>query len=303
VRAAWLMLLLGCGRADFDELRAPVDSAPIDGITDVAPVQVCDPATPFGTPVPVAGVNVTGSYDSTFVPTLDELTAYFYSDRAVAGDYDIYRATRPDLTSAWTVTHISELASTNEEKEPSISPDGKVLAFTSNRAPNVGGDDLWYATYDGTAFTVVGPIAQFETAQTDYHPLFQAAGDQFWFSSNISGVFQIFHASHSGTTFGAASVETELDDNNSNNGAAAPSPDGLTMYFRSDRGQAAGDYDIFVARRTLLTDPFGTPTAVGEVNSASLDTPNWISPDGCRLYLSSSRDDASDIYVATKQLP
>ena len=292
-----MVVLLGCGRAGFDELRA------IDGSPPDAAAQMCDPATPFGTPVEVQGVNVTGAYDSTFVPTLDELTAYFYSDRAVASDYDIYRATRPDVTSAWSVTHISELSSTSEEKEPSISPDGTILAFTSNRAPNVGGDDLWYATYDGTAFTLGGPIAQFETAQTDYHPLFQASSDQFWFTSNVTGTFSIYHATHTGgATFGAAQLENSLDVAGSDQGAAAPSPDGLTMYFRSDRGAAVGDYDIYVAHRASTGDPWETATNVTEVNSPSLDTPNWISPDGCRLYLSSSRDDTSNIYIATKPL-
>ncbi|MEO8840338.1 MAG: hypothetical protein ABI591_32900 [Kofleriaceae bacterium] len=72
------------------------------------------------------------------------------------------------------------------------------------------------------------------------------------------------------------------------------------MYLWSDRNAAAGDYDIFVARRGSTAEPFGPATTVTEVNSPSLDTPNWISPDGCRLYLSSSRDDASNVYVATK---
>jgi hypothetical protein len=32
--------------------------------------------------------------------------------------------------------------------------------------------------------------------------------------------------------------------------------------------------------------PFGEPTIVNEVNTADTEYPQWISPDGCRLYLS-----------------
>ena len=294
----WLFVaMVGCGRLDFatrvDDASPNPDRAP-DAL------HLCDPTAPFGTPVQVAGVNDPVAYDSTFVPTIDELTAYFYSDRA--GDYDLYAATRPDLASAWTVRHIDELASAGEEKEPSLSPDGTVLAFTSDRTPDAGGDDLWYATYDGAHFTIGGPIAIFDTTATDYHPTFQDASDQFWFSSNVGGTFSIYHATHNGGgSFGPATLENDLDDAGTDSGAATPSADGLTMYFRSDRNAAVGDYDIYVARRFSTSDVFGPATAVTEVNSSSLDTPNWISPDGCRLYLSSSRDDASNVYVATKQ--
>ncbi len=304
MRVALLFLVLGCGRADFAELRdgSLVRDGSLDAGPDAAAQVMCSPTTPFGMPVQVAGVNDPVAYDSTFVPTHDELTAYFYSNRTNS-DYDIYRATRPDLTAAWTVTHVDELASTAVEKEPSLSPDGTILAFTSSRVPNVGSDDLWYATYDGTKFTVVGPIAAFNTAATDYHPLFQDASDQFWFTSNVAGNFSIYHASHTGASFGAATLESELDLAGTDSGAAAPSSDGLAIYFRSDRPGGLGDYDIYVARRSSVAEPFGSASPVTEVSSASLDTPNWISPDGCRLYLSSSRDDASNIYIATKPLP
>ncbi|MFT3692099.1 MAG: hypothetical protein QM831_03090 [Kofleriaceae bacterium] len=297
MRWAWLLATIGCGRLGFDDRS--FDARPPDTAVDAA---MCDPATAFGTPVQVPGVNDPTAYDSTFLATDDELTAYFYSNRG-ATDYDIYRATRPDRSAAWTVARVDELSSPSEEKEPSLSPDGKVLAFTSDRMPNTGGDDLWYATFDGAMFTVAGPISAFDTTGTDYHPTFQPDSDQFWFSSDISGTFAIYHAQHLGAgQFGPATLEADLSIAGTNSGAATPSADGLTMYFRSDRDSTPGDYDIYVATRASLGEPFGSATRLVEVNSTSLDTPNWISPDGCRLYLSSSREDASNIYVATKPL-
>ena len=52
--------------------------------------------------------------------------------------------------------------------------------------------------------------------------------------------------------------------------------------------------------RASVEEPFGALAFVPEVNSAGLDTPNAISVDGCRLYLSSSRGATSDIFVATR---
>lgn len=300
VRAACvgLGLGLGCGRAHFAELNDSAVAARDTSPDTAATAERCDPGTPFGVPVQVPGVNDPVAYDSTFIPTHDELTAYFYSTRT--GNADIYRATRPDLGSAWTVAHVDELASPAIEQEPSLSPDGTVLTFSTNRAPNLGNLDIWYATYDGATFTIVGPIPTFNTTATDYHPVFQDASDQLWFSSNVTGAFSIYHASHTGASFGPASIESDLDIAGTDSGAAAPSSDGLTVYFRSDRNAAVGDYDIYVARRASTSDGFAPATAVAEVNSTSLDTPNWISADGCRLYMSSSRDDASNVYVATK---
>ena len=292
-----LGLGLGCGRAHFSELHDAGATAHDTSLDGPQSAEGCDPATPFGAPVEVQGVNST-AYDSTFVPTPDELTAYFYSTRT--GDADIYRATRPDLASAWTVARVDELASPAIEQEPSLSPDGTLLTFSTNRAPNLGNLDIWYATYDGATFTIVGPLSQFNTTATDYHSVFQDASDQFWFSSNVGGTFSIYHASHVGTSFGPATIESELDVAGTNSGAAAPSSDGLTIYFRSDRNAAVGAYDIYVAHRASTSVGFGPATSVTEVNSASLDTPNWTSADGCRLYLSSSRDDTSNVYVATK---
>ena len=58
--------------------------------------------------------------------------------------------------------------------------------------------------------------------------------------------------------------------------------------------------DIWLARRASVDQPFSGAAPVSELNSSAADTPNWISPDNCRLYMSSGRDDPSVLYVATR---
>ena len=74
-----------------------------------------------------------------------------------------------------------------------------------------------------------------------------------------------------------------------NDGAPWLSPDGLTMYFASNRPGEGSD-DILIATRSSLSEPFSEPVPiVGNVNSPYLDTLPFLSPDGQTLYFWSDR--------------
>jgi hypothetical protein len=62
--------------------------------------------------------------------------------------------------------------------------------------------------------------------------------------------------------------------------------DELTIYFHSDRSGpgSVGIDDIYVATRPSLSAPFGTPSVVANVNTASYDQCPSISGDGLFLY-------------------
>jgi len=246
----------------------------------------------------VAGVN-SGSYDSTFTPLPDERTPYFYS--MVTGMYDLYIATRPDLASAWTIAPLTDLNTASIDKEPAPLSDGSGLAFSSNRPPADAGGDLYFATYDGSTYSLFGAISNLNSTMIDYHPYFQIGTNSFWFASNRTGQLAIYTSTYQGGgSFSAPVQMTDLDVPGYDTEVAIPSPDGLVMYFRSNRPGSLGGIDIWVATRTSTAMPWGNARPVDEINSTALDTPNWISPDLCRIYLSSSRTDASDIFVATR---
>src|SRR5207249_823543 len=72
--------------------------------------------------------------------------------------------------------------------------------------------------------------------------------------------------------------------------APVTSVDGLTLFFASDRAVGpGGGADVWVATRAALGAPFDTPRLAPELSSPAVDIPGWISPDGCRMYLSSDR--------------
>jgi hypothetical protein len=113
---------------------------------------------------------------------------------------------------------------------------------------------------------------------------------------------------------GVGYVQTEIAEVNltkANNTAAsqfAPviSPNGLTLFFATTYHVASAslnDTDIWVATRASVTDKFSNPRAVANVNTAQDEEPSWITADGCRLYLQSTRSGGAggqDLYMASR---
>jgi len=82
----------------------------------------------------------------------------------------------------------------------------------------------------------------------------------------------------------------------------------LVVYWastRRDLGARGGD-DIWRATRARRSDPWTEVTNVAELNTGSSEVPDWLSPDGCRLYFHSDRAAPpentllTDIYVAER---
>ena len=71
------------------------------------------------------------------------------------------------------------------------------------------------------------------------------------------------------------------------------------MYFTSGRTGSMAQ-DVWTATRATTSTMFGTPVVVSEVSSVANDTPRWLSPDGCRLYISSDRSGSPRILVSSR---
>jgi hypothetical protein len=82
-------------------------------------------------------------------------------------------------------------------------------------------------------------------------------------------------------------------------------PDELTAYFASDRGDLGGpgDYDLYRASRASIAEPFAAPSLVPLVNTEFSERKAVLSPDGLQLFFSSDRPGlgtGEDIYVALR---
>jgi Tol biopolymer transport system component len=68
------------------------------------------------------------------------------------------------------------------------------------------------------------------------------------------------------------------------------SPDGLSLYFGSDRPGGAGDVDLWAVRRECLDCAWGAAVNLANLNSPKSDGGPAFSPDGHLLFFSSNRD-------------
>jgi dipeptidyl aminopeptidase/acylaminoacyl peptidase len=109
---------------------------------DVYVTERTSPAMAWGTPAPLAGVNDPMGNDGNPMLAADRLTLYFDSDRN--GDRELYVATRTSTGAAFSPPAlITELAFPGGDTDPWISPDGRLLLFTSARD---GTAKLWQST-------------------------------------------------------------------------------------------------------------------------------------------------------------
>ena len=85
------------------------------------------------------------------------------------------------------------------------------------------------------------------------------------------------------------------------------SPDGLSLYFASNRPGGFGATDIYVAHRAGPDQPWGPPANLGAViNTPGIDAPGHLSRDGHCLYFTSSRAGgfgSNDIWVSWRANP
>ncbi len=89
-----------------------------------------------------------------------------------------------------------------------------------------------------------------------------------------------------------------------NESAAVVAPNGLSLYFSSNRAGTLGSIDIWVSNRPTLTAAWGTPQNLGAtVNSSNNENLPTLSPDGKTLFFSCSCPDTfggADIYMTTR---
>jgi hypothetical protein len=185
---------------------------------------------------------------------------------------------------------------------------GLTLYFTSDRAEFFGSNskDLWVASRTSTANDFDPPVelpAPMNTPSDDATPFLSADGSELWFSSDRPGGLgkhDIYRAAKTGSSFAAPELVVGVSSSEDDY-TPTLSADGLVIFFSSSRadGGALGEQDVWTASRARVTDPFSNAYDVTVLNSSSQDYAGWLSADGCRLYLSSTRPGAGgeDIYV------
>jgi hypothetical protein len=292
--------LIGCSAESPETTAKPSGSdtgVVVDSATD-APVATCDESKPFG-PLKKLSVNTT-VWEQGGRLSSDELTLYFA--RLDEDGYDIFSAKRASRDAPFgEATTVAALNyPKNHNQDAMLSPDGLKIFFSRG----FGNMTLLMAKRAtiNDAFGVPAGIG-LDSDVAEVEPYLSFDGSELWFARQqpYGGALQLHVAKAMGDAFDVPRRVDELTPKDMTTRSPVLTRDGLTLYFAMSTLTTALN-DVYVAHRTSLDGHFGDPRVVPELTSAAEDYPTWISPDGCRIYLTSDRDGGNrgDLYVAER---
>jgi Tol biopolymer transport system component len=264
----------------------------------------CSPTASFGAPTALTSLNTTAD-DERAELSADELTIYFSSSRpGGVGGFDIYKATRTSITAPFgNVILVPGMNTTGNERGPRVTPDGLSM-YVYSTAAGVAGQHIMLASRTGTTlpFSGLQVLAKVNGTTDDVDPYLLQNGNVLYFTSNRAGNYGLYRSSKIAGAFSTPLlVSGDNLDSASLENSPVVTPDELTLYFSSDRPGGLGSLDIYTSTRSTTADAFGAPIALTSVNTASTDTPTWVSPDGCALYFSRAETNVGyQLYVAMR---
>jgi Tol biopolymer transport system component len=226
---------------------------------------------PWGPPVNLDTTINSAAADRLPHISADGLTLLFVSDRTGgAGHYDIYMATRATIQDTWgvPVNLGPTINSTMTDSHPFITNDGLSLYFSSDRGSGARLNNLYVAR----RATVedewgepenLGPIVNSTSA--DIAPCISPDALWLFFASFRPGGFGLVDLY---VTTRSAHDESWNEPTNMGSTVNSParescpkiSPDGRTLYFHSDRPDAAKQHDIWQASIIPIVDFNGDGT-------------------------------------------
>ena len=184
------------------------------------------------------------------------------------------------------------------ESSPWVSEDELTLLFSSDRSGGQGDLDIWIsrrtaADLDWGPPENLGP--SINSSAMDICPSLTADGCTLVFGSRRG------HGTHKGDIFisqrnsiddpwGSAVKMTDTINTEFNEWHPRMTPDGLTIYFSSNRYPTYGYNDLWKTTRPSLTSPWQTPEDLGKIiNTASGELDAWPAADGTAIVFASRR--------------
>jgi WD40 repeat protein len=251
------------------------------------------------------------------------LTMYFAGDRpGTLGGNDLWVAKRQDPNAPWgqAVNLGPNINSSANEAGPFLTPDEHCLYFTSRRPGGLGGSDLWKSCRDNLDEEFgANPSVNLGSP---LNTTFDDDAGAFYVDPSTGALVIIFASTRppnqgdldywtatqnpDGTWSDPVPVN-ELNTPFREGGHPTISPDGLTIYFSSNRPGGLGGMDIWVSTRPTTSDKWSAPVNVGApINSPSNDAAPFLVHNSNLLYFSSNRAGgfgSNDFYVVRRVRP
>ncbi|MFL9485249.1 OmpA family protein [Chitinophagaceae bacterium LWZ2-11] len=187
------------------------------------------------------------------------------------GDYDLYICY--NTPEGWSKPENmgENINSGYWDSSPSLSPDNRVLYFSSNRPAGYGGKDLYMSVRkpNGRWSPAVNMGPTINTAGDELAPYIHADNQTLYFTSDglpgYGGTDLFIMRKKIDGTWGVPENLGYPINTIENEGSIAVSADGLTAYYASDRSDSRGGLDLY--RFTLRNDirPYKTLYVKGRV--------------------------------------
>lgn len=270
------------------------DETGVDCGGSICPPCPCTSWT-YSAPEPITGLGLSADVYSPAL-SADGLTMYVSAND---GTGEIYVATRDDrgtvFHAAGTVSEVS--TPTSDESTPYLTADGLSLYFQSTRTGSVGGRDIMVATRltASSPFSAPTFVTEVNSIENDHLPWVSADQLTMLFVSTrftpLAAGANLWIATRGSVDdpFGDISALPASLNTDEEEGRAAMTDDGLTLYFTSESSSMFVDLDIWVATRQDTGSDFGTPESLLVLNSVSDDRDVTITQDGTEIFFSSGR--------------
>jgi hypothetical protein len=227
------------------------------------------------------------------------------------GGCDLYMSYTAD-DSVWSVPQEfgATINTPGFEGMPCLSPDNRELYFVSNRPGGYGGLDIWVAKFENGLWQLprnLGPTIN--TLGDETAPFLHPDNRSLYFASNGHpgmGGNDLFVSRKIRDTIWSQPVNLGYPINSTaDENSMSITPDGQKMFFASDRGKVAGDFDIYEYPTPLPLQPEKIMSVHGySYDSISGDRLNFASiyitdqATGAQLYhFVSNRGDGSYMFT------
>ncbi len=241
----------------------------------------------WSSPGPVSAINTAGNEGAPSVSADGSVIAFTACGRADGlGSCDLYLWERRD--GVWQRPYnATALNSSAWDAQPSLTPDGNGIYFSSNRPGGHGGRDIWYARREqGHWTTPVNPGAPINTPGNEESPFLYFDGRTLYFMSDGHpgmGGYDLFRSTRQGGQWTAPENLGYPVNTVDNEGALAIHPDGRHAYFTRDRYHG-GPTDLYVfeldesilpppvsSLEGLVTDAHSNRGLIAEIDVYHLD--------------------------------
>lgn len=231
----------------------------------------------FGSPILVRGLPAS---DVTF--SRDELKAYFQMPGS--GNADIFQSTRLDVNDSFGA-YVLIASTVYNDYQPSLSADGLSLYFHAD-LPSPTLSDIYFSTRPSVSaqFGLASPLTGLATSAREYEPAVSSHSLYFAGEPTTGGSSEIWRVPRVGDGFGGRERVAQINSAGIENNVTVRDDD-LAIFWASSRSGGLGDMDIWMSVRDSIEEEWGTPRNLSAVNTVNNDHPQYISPDGCRLYV------------------